>query len=182
MRNSLVKILAVAATSALSSGAANAAVITNTYTVVGSNFASTTASPFASITESFTVTFDTNTAVSQQTSGISLNAASTIVPTSALAFTYIPITDSLVVGGVAATVSTSDPASTDFAVVIQNASGTANFSITSLSFTVGTGATFAATTRVVGTPPTAAVPEPASLALLATAAAAFGFMRRRRTS
>ena len=181
MRNFFVKILAVATATALSSGGAHALIISNTYTVVGSNFLSTAQSPYASITESFTITFNNAVTVSQQTGGISLNGASTIIPTSTLAFTYVAGADSLIVGGLAATVATSDPASTDFAVVIQNASQTANFSITALSYTVGTGATFTATTRTTGTPPTT-VPEPASLALLATAGATLAFLRSRRAN
>lgn len=181
MRNSLVKILAVAAAVAFSSGGADAAIISNTYTVVGSNFVSSVPSPYASITESFTISFDNAVTVSQQTSGISLNGASTILPTSTLAYTYAAGADTLIVGGLARTVATADPASTDFALVIQNASRTADFSITALSYTVGTGATFTATRTGVGTLPSA-VPEPASLALLATVGGAFALVRRRRAS
>lgn len=176
MRYSFVKIIALAAALALSSGVANAAIISNTYTVIGSNFSSSVPSAFASITESFTISFDNASNVSQQTSGITLNAASTIIPTSRLAFTYAAGADTLIVGGLAATVATSDPASTDFALIISNASSTTNFSITALSYTVGTGATFTAITRRVTSTP-AAVPEPASLALLAAAGAALAFMR-----
>ena len=181
MRYSFVKILATAAALALSSSVASAAIITGTYTVVGSNFASTAPSPYPSITESFTISFNNAVTVSQQTTGISLNGASTIIPTSTLGFTYVAGADTLIVGGLAATVASSDPASTDFAVVIQNASQTANFSITTLTYSLGTGAIFTATTRAVGTPPTTAVPEPASLALLAAAGATLAVMRRRQS-
>ena len=184
MRYSFVKMTGIAAVAALSLGSAKAAIITNTYTVVGTNFTSTAASPYTSIIESFTVTFNsTATTATPQTVGISLNSASTIIPTSTLAFSHIYVpgaVDTLIVGGLASTVATSDPASTDFAVTISNAS-TANFSITALSFTVGTGATYTATTRTVGSPPTpTTVPEPASLTLFGSAAAMMAFVRRRR--
>lgn len=180
MRHSFVTMSVIAALATLSSGAANADIISATYTVVGSNFTSTgAASPYTSITESFTITFDNTKSVSQQTTGISFNPYSTITPTSTLGFTYIAGADLLTVGGTAATVATADRNSTDFALTIGSASN-ANFSISSLSYTIGTGVTYNALTRVKGTPPTA-VPEPTSMALLVSAAAMVAFARRRRT-
>jgi hypothetical protein len=80
--------IASAAVLALCGIEAQAAPITGTYTVTGSNFASTVVPPFSSITESFTITFDSAATVSQRTTGITLNP-STITPTSPFAFTYI---------------------------------------------------------------------------------------------
>lgn len=181
MRYSLAKITTVVALSVLSIGTANAALIQGTYTVVGSNFTSTgAASPFLSITESFTITFDNTALVSQKVTGISLNPASTIVPTSTLGFTYVPGVDSLVVGGLAGTVATADTSTPDFSVTIGSASTPGNFTISALSYTTGNGATYSALTRTVGTPPVSAVPEPASLVLLGSAAAAIAFVRRRK--
>ncbi len=173
MRSAAIKTIAASAGLALSLGTANAALVTSTYAVTGSNFSSTLASPFPSITESFTITFDTSNLVSEQTAGITLNP-STITPTATLAYTYNPFANSLVVGGRAA-VATADPTTTDFALIISNASDAANYSIASLSYTYGNGATYTANTVMK-----ASVAEPASLALVATAAGTLAFFRRRR--
>ena len=179
MRAFHLNAIAVALGLAMSAGAADAATISGTYSVIGSNFASTVKSPFASITESFNISFSNTSAVSQQTAGISLNS-STITPASTLAYTYIPGVDTLIVGGTAATVASSDPNSTDFALVISNASNLSGFGITSLTYSAGQGAVFAAQTTAHAPAPTA-TPEPASIALLGTTFAAIGLMRRRQS-
>lgn len=177
MRISILKTLALSAGLALSLNGAEAATVSGTYSVVGSNFLSAAVSPFASITESFTISFDNATAVSQQTAGIFLNL-STITPTSTLAYTYIPGADTLIVGGLASTVGTSDPSSNDFALVISNVSNVADFGITSLTYSAGQGAVFTALTTAKAIP----TPEPASLVLLGTALATLRLLRRHKSS
>ena len=173
MRKSLVAATLVA--SSLLAGRSNAAINTYTYDVTGGTFTTSSGTaPFASITESLTITFDTSAAVSQATAGIVQNASSTIAPTSTLAYTYVPGIDQLLIGGLAATVGSSDPASTDFALVIGNATLPA-YTVTSLSYSTGAGAVYSAQTLGV-----TATPEPASLAVIGSTLAFVALIRRRR--
>ncbi|MEM7224924.1 MAG: PEP-CTERM sorting domain-containing protein [Pseudomonadota bacterium] len=145
--------------------------------------------PVDPVTGSYTVTFDPDDgAVADETSGISLNSLN-IVLDSPFAFTYIPGSDTLVVGGTEATVvsvSAFPPGSNDFFVVISDlttAPNLANFFYCQeapASFNCGVDG--GSQGEIDGTIviDTVQVPEPSALALFAVALGGVGFLARRR--
>lgn len=139
---------------------AHAADIAASYSFSGSTFVGGTTPPFASIIENIALNFDNSTTITGSATGAFL-ISGTVVPTSTLEFSYIPAADLAIVGGSAATNGTSDPVSTDFAIVISHISSAPR--ISSLTYSTGSGTTFAALTTTITPIAVNVVPEPASM-------------------
>jgi hypothetical protein len=157
---------------------ARATIIAASYAITGSSFVGSVPSPFATVVENIRFTFDDASTQFSNTSGITL-ISGTVVPTSTLGFTYLAGVNAGFVGGLAATVNTSDPSSIDFAIALNDLSGTPT--ISSFTFSDGQGHVFSASTDSVAPYVAAtAVPEPAISLLFATGLISVALLRRRK--
>ena len=177
MRRFLTLVLTA---SALVASTADAAMITRTYNVIGTNIANivgNTPSPFAAINLSFTVSFDPLVQASNQTSGLTLNSTNLSLG-SGFAYAFIPNNNNrLVVGGLANGVFGISSVNDDFTLDLSNA--TSLFPSVS-TFQFSTAATPGNAYRAFSNSVTVPVPEPASWALLLLGFGAVGVTLRSR--
>lgn len=161
--------------------AASAAVITRTYdyTATGFNGANNGTPPFATVTGSITLSFDDSATVLDQT-GVTVNSSS-IAYTGPVRYSYYSVDGTLALVSNGYTPSTSNY--NGFALTIRNATaagqlgGTMNYSVVGFN-------EVASTRNVVINPgaATAAVPEPATWALMLLGFSGMGYSLRRRTA
>jgi PEP-CTERM motif len=179
MRRTLRNWLAGAAlaTALVASAPAQAALVVESYRVTGSGFTDLfglTAPPFATADVRFTLNFDRALQYVGSTSGITLNN-STLPLTSALGFSYSPITGTIFVGGNSAGVAGFTTLADDFAIVA-NIANPATPTAFSIGYTTAAtpGSLFASFGSI------APVPEPATWAMMMFGFGAVGATMRRR--
>lgn len=171
--------------SVMVSGQVSAAPITMQFDFTATGFPA--AAPFDSVMGLVTVTFDPDpmaATVIDVTTGITLNSLD-IDLAPPIAFSYDPVSDNLLIGGLLGTVEVVSPNTADFSVRFTDASKPTPMA-TSLSYaTLDSGVFTTSTVSVTSTlltPPTLAVAEPGTVAIFGLSLVGLGYMRRRRVA
>jgi hypothetical protein len=165
----------VVCTFGFSAGPAHAALISVNYDFAASGFGP--AAPVDPVTGTFAVTFDNATLLWDVTTGITLTGLN-IALDSAPAFSYLPLDDRLIIGGLASGANVFLEGTNDFLLALDDVSSTAT--IGEFKFAqVGATSHFVTSTGSLTSP--AAAPEPASMLLLGTGLAGLAVRRYRQT-
>jgi hypothetical protein len=202
-------LLSAAVLTSLASGA-QAAIVTETYDFTLTNFVdiiNNAVAPIATVTGSFTVTFDPLVSVSNQTTGFTFNTTPGLASDSPIGFTVFgastPTGDATIaVGGTAAGANevfgntndpivffdipdASDPADASLVICSQPGFSCGNFTGNETVFAsgyalAGTSSVFFATNETVTVPPATGVPEPSTWAMMGLGFAGLAFMGYRR--